>query len=127
MRQITTHETNDCNKAIMIDADNLGTGGASHLYVMRIHPGIGRAHSLEAIQSQAIKFQDGPIAEAGVNGLTHEVLYAILIDRLEGWQAGPYACEQNEVALSHIRAALAAAEWRTDERIERGVEGTHEV
>jgi hypothetical protein len=59
-------------------------------------------------------FQNGPVKEngEGVNGLTHEVLLAILIDRLRGFQAGPYACPENALALSYIEGALAALNAR---------------
>lgn len=127
MPEIYTHQTNETNKCIELDADERGNGNASHKYVMRVRPGPGRIQTLENLHVQALKFQDGPIAEVGVNGITNEVLYAILIDRLEGWQAGEYACENNAIALEHVRAALQAAEFRTAERVARGVEGTHEV
>jgi hypothetical protein len=54
-----------------------------------------------------IQFQNGPIAEAGVNGITQEVLLAIVADRLRSFQAGPYACQENADALSHVSAAQA--------------------
>ncbi len=70
-------------------------------------------------------FQNGPIKEVGVNGVTHEALLAILIDRIEGFQAGPYACEDNKQALIHLQDALYHLQQRTRVRIARGVEGTH--
>jgi hypothetical protein len=72
-----------------------------------------------------IEFQNGPIKEVGVNGLTHEVLLAILADRLRCFQAGAFANEFNAEALSHIEAAQAALQARTRERMSRNVEGTH--
>ena len=101
MRTITTHHTNDANKAITLEADarNPDNGNASHVY---------RAHYLQKDkdwfsrhQSQTISFQNGPIGEVGVNGITNEALLAILIDRLEGFQSSKYACEENETALTH--------------------------
>lgn len=38
--------------------------------------------------------------------ITNEVLLAVLIDRLEGFQTGPYPCPQNEDALNLLRVAL---------------------
>jgi hypothetical protein len=113
--------------------DEPGQGGASHLYsitgldstsntsdpfVKRY--GKGADHS-------TILFQNGPIKEFGVNGITHEALLAILIDRLKGFQSGPYKNQDNSYAQYHLEQALAFLQNRTRERIARGVEGTHTV
>lgn len=76
-----------------------------------------------------LHFQNGPVKEDGngVNGLTHEVLLAILIDRIEGFQTGPWACPENALTLGYLRAALAQLHARTNAREARGVEGTHQV
>ena len=76
-----------------------------------------------------ILFQNGPIAEdgVGVNGVTHEVLLAIVADRLRSFQQGPYACKANACALTHIEEAMHWLQQRTLERMRRGVEGTHVV
>ncbi len=54
-------------------------------------------------------------------GVTNEVLLAVVIDRLEGFQAGPFACEYNRLALEHARSALAFLHARSQERANRGV------
>jgi hypothetical protein len=76
-----------------------------------------------------LSFQDGPVKEngEGVNGITHEVLLAILIDRLMGFQSGQYANDYNAKALTHLQVALDALHQRTRDREARGVEGTHKV
>ena len=77
--------------------------------------------------SVVLRFQNGPIAEVGTNGITHEALLAILIDRLEGFQKGPYAHGYNADALTSLRSAQASLKQRTIDRLARGVEGTHAV
>ena len=121
-RKITGHETNPCNEAITIEADerDAQNGNTSHCYFLSWLNG-GAGHGLR------LDFQAGPIAEAGVNGLTNEALLVVLIDRFEGFQSSPHACEENEWALHGLRFALAAMRCRTRERIARGVEGTHAV
>lgn len=120
MRNITEHEVNPANQSLSITViDEPGHGGASHHYAID-------CGSNETVATD-IKFQNGPIAEAGVNGLTHEVLIAILCDRLRGFQAGAYANQFNAVALLHLELAQKALQSRTRERMERGVEGTHTV
>ena len=74
-----------------------------------------------------ILFQNGAIPEAGVNGVTQEVLLAIVADRLRSFQAGPFANDYNAAALSHVESALGALLDRTRNRMARGVEGTHTV
>lgn len=116
MRSITDHIVNVVNDSIRITAeDEPGPGGANHHYLVDLGCG-GREID--------IRFQNGPIAESGVNGITQEVLLAIVIDRLRSFQAGPFSCRENAVALEHATLALDALKSRTRERMARGVEGT---
>ncbi len=125
MREITSHQINECNSAIRIHAhDAVAPGGAPAAYALT-WPGQTASGPMEV--SMSLQFQNGPIAEVGVNGVTHEVLLAILIDRLEGFQSGPYACEENADALRYLHAAADRLNARTRARVARGVEGTHEV
>jgi hypothetical protein len=71
-----------------------------------------------------IAFQNGPIKEFGSNGLTQEALFAIIIDRLEGFQTGKFSCRENAVALTHTDTALLWLKKRTFDRLARSVEGT---
>ncbi|MEI7534226.1 MAG: acyl carrier protein [Verrucomicrobiae bacterium] len=126
MREITTHKVNGCNEAIQLHVmDEPGDGGASHKYMiefMNTSPeNRGRA------DRYAINFQKGPIGISGVNGITQEVLIAICIDRLECFQKGPFACEDNMDALCLLRAAQNALHRRTRDRLAKGIEGTHIV
>lgn len=61
------------------------------------------------------------------NGITNEALLAILIDRLEAYQAGNCKCQDNEIALGHLKAALNALQHRTNDRITRNVIATNGV
>jgi hypothetical protein len=117
-RELTAHKVNACNQALSVHAmDGPGPGGASHEYRIQLN---GSNYLM-------VNFQNGPIAEAGTNGITHEVLLAVLLDRLTGFQAGPYACEENESALTHLQRAMDVLHARTSKRLARGVEGTHAV
>lgn len=122
-RPIHTHKINGCNEAIALSAeDEPGPGGACHHYLMSFPdktPGL--------YQITNLRFQNGPLNEAGVNGLTHEVLLAVLIDRLTGFQSGKFASNLNAKALYHLERAAAALKERTIQRVARGVEGTHTV
>lgn len=117
-RTLEEHKVNPANDTLTISVmDEPGSGGAHHEYV--VSGGV-----MEPIE---ISFQNGPIAEAGVNGITQEVLLAIVADRLRGFQAGPYACKANACALTHVEEAMHWLQQRTIERMRRGVEGTHTV
>lgn len=130
MREIHDHKVNPANDTLTIEVhDEPGAGGANHLYAVygldyRRNPA---ADDYCRDDTRAtILFQNGPIAENGVNGVTHEVLLAIVADRLRSFQDGPYACKANACALTHIEEAQHWLQQRTLERMRRGVEGTHE-
>ncbi len=119
MRKLTDHIVNPANDRIEISVmDEPGAGGAHHYYAVDVD---GSEDGLD------VHFQNGPIAEAGVNGVTQEVLLAIVIDRLRCFQAGPFACKENTKALDHALQSLAWLKSRTKARMDRGVEGTHKL
>ena len=134
MRKLTEHivEGDSANHQLEIEVqDAPGQGGAHHLYaVYGFHSAtnpVGEVDSsLKNETVLKIFFQNGPIKEVGVNGITQEALLAIVIDRLKSFQAGPFASEYNERSLHHCRLALNEVHARTRERIKRGVEGTHQ-
>lgn len=74
-----------------------------------------------------VRFQKGPVKEHGINGVHNEDLLAMVYTRLKGFQATPFACKENELAIAHIEGALTALRARTNERESRGVEGTNVV
>ncbi len=118
MRLINDHKVNPANDKIeLVVLDEPGSGGACHEY---------RATLLDGRETH-ISFQNGPINEVGVNGLTHEVLIAIVVDRLRDFQRGPYACRENALALTKLEEAQQWLQHRTRARTARGVEGTHAV
>ncbi len=134
MRNITSHQVNPANEQLQISVlDEPGSGGANHLYKITgfdssTNPSCPwqKLHGSPAVHAHVL-FQNGPIKEAGVNGITHEALLAILIDRLEHFQKGPYACPENMAALHALIDARTALNSRTTAREQRGVEGTHQI
>jgi len=128
MRTLTSHIVNPANDKLTITVvDEPGCGGANHLYVIdgfdtANNPSEGENHPSSTLR---VLFQNGPINEVGVNGVTHEALLAILIDRLVGFQRGPFANDFNREALAHLREAQVQLQQRTRERMARQVEGTH--
>ena len=131
-RVITEHHTNALNRGLSITVcDAPGVGGASHLYLIEGFEPFENPAANALLDSPGpggafILFQNGPALE-GANGLTHEVLLAVVIDRLRSFQAGQFACPENASALLHCQAALGALGRRSAGRAARGVEGTHTV
>ncbi len=131
MRELTDHIVSG-DQAVQLKievTDEPGAGGANHCYHISGfetdtnksgHPTDPPYEALE------ILFQNGPIKEAGVNGITSEALIAICIDRLRSFQTGPYGCRENAIALTHFEEGLMWLQRRTVARIKRGVEGTHQ-
>jgi hypothetical protein len=106
--------------------DEPGAGGANHHYMITT-PDWTRAPDGSGAQGVwDINFQNGPINENGVNGVTQEALLAIVADRLRSFQAGPFACRENALALTKIEEAQHWLHSRTLARMQRGVEGTHQ-
>lgn len=99
-RQIDEHhDGHGLNDDIVISADEKDPsgGGASHVYQA----------ALDGTVIASVQFQHGPRNELGsIPGATEAVLLAILIDRLRGFQAGPYACRENAIQLTHLEEAL---------------------
>ena len=150
MRTITDHKLNGLNDALEITVlDEPGQGGACHQYQIswgNVERGPKQTIAeLEAIlekndkqvsllpnggvcigNTSLVSFQNGPIKEAGVNGISGEALIAIVIDRLRSFQAGPFSCRDNAVALTKLEEAMMWLQKRTRDRLARGVEGTNQ-
>lgn len=134
MRKLNGHVVNPANDKLRITVtDEPGAGGAQHLYMIEGFdtstnpscPFVER-HGTPA-QHTTILFQNGPINDVGVNGITQEALLEIVADRLRSFEAGPFACRENALALTKIEEAQHWLQQRTLARMRRGVEGTHTV
>ena len=97
--------------------DEPGAGGACHEYQVRPVDG----QNVTAFAT--VGFQNGGVKESGVNGCMNEDLLAIVLDRLYGFQSGDFYCRENVHAITKLEEALHWLNHRTDERINRGVEG----
>ena len=117
MREIKTHQVvgDPAPQLTLIARGELSHGGAFHEYAILV-PAFPDNNIV-------IQFQKGPIGEFGCNGLSHEVLLAVVIDRLRCFQAGEYACRDNALALTKLEEGLMWLQRRTLDRIARGVEG----
>lgn len=108
-------------------ADEPGAGGACHEYGICHEPQTSDDMAHPWNEYGYIKFQNGPIGENGVNGCHQEDLLAIVLHRLQSFQAGPFACRENAIAITKIEEAMHWLNHRTVQRQKRGVEGTSAV
>lgn len=128
MRTINEHKVNPANDKLTIHVlDDPGAGGANHHYMITTPDWTRAPDGSDAHGVWDINFQNGPINENGINGVTHEALLAIVADRLRSFQAGPFACRENALALTKIEEAQHWLHSRTLARMQRGVEGTHKL
>ena len=116
----------------VVTADEPGPGNANHHYHItgfntKTNPSdpFTARHGQPACHATVL-FQHGTIPEVGMNGVTHEALLAIVIDRLKAFQAGPFACRENALALMNLEQGLNWLKHRTYDRLRRGVEGRHQ-
>lgn len=137
IREISDHYINSFNREhLQIWADERSNGSASHVYSIGLVTCPEDKHSLSGgdVQVSAdgklkeeicvIKFQMGPVQEVGFNGLTDEALLAIVIDRIQGFQRGPFSCRENALAVTNLEQAMHWLEHRSRDRERRQVEGT---
>jgi hypothetical protein len=107
----------------VIVMDEPGAGNACHKYEIHDIKGPEEPTNLLGI----ISFQNGPIKESGINGVTNEDLLRVVIDRLQGFQSGSFNCRENQLALDSIQSGLNWLTSRTRQREIRGVEGTNVI
>ncbi len=120
MRSIDIHhDGHGLNESIIIQTDEPDQSGAAHEYKLHIvRP------DADGYQVASIQFQKGPRnVEGSIPGATEASLLAVLIDRLRGFQAGPYACRENAIQLTKLEEVLHWTKARADERAKRGVLG----
>lgn len=127
-RELTSHKVNGLNESIQIVVlDEPGQGNACHVYGVSLVSGKpDDPDDDRETKSTLIQFQNGPVLEAGFNGISQEALLAIVEDRLLGFQSGQYACRENAIALTHVQEAMLWLQKRTHDRMKRGVEGTNQ-
>jgi hypothetical protein len=114
-RQVVDHhDGHGLNESIVIYTDEPDGSGGAHQYTAWIGD----------TRVAVVQFQKGPRnVEGSTPGMTEAALLAILIDRLRGFQAGPYSCRENAIQLTHLEETLHWTKARADARARRGVLG----
>lgn len=83
--------------------------------------------SADGIKIGQVDFQEGPIKENGLNGISNEDLLIMVMTRLQAFQCSDYKCVENQEAIDAIDEALRSLNSRTTNRISRNAEGTSKV
>ena len=111
----------------VVAMDEKSNGNANHKYhVLTSHPQNNGEPVPDKILGDVV-FQQGPIKEAGVNGVMNEDLIVMILDRLNGFQESEFKCRENAIAITKLEEALLWLNKRTLDRERRNVEGTHKV
>lgn len=111
IRVIHDHEVNALNRMIkLMRSDGLGNPGVEgRIYDMILGPDFG-SHRLQFHQDNTVHVgalgQTTASTAIEPNGLTNEVLLAIVKDRLECSQRGAHRCREDALALTKIEEAL---------------------
>jgi hypothetical protein len=128
---ISSHEVEGAasNLKIVVGDEPAVPGNGNHRYDILGFDTASNASEYEGSFARALSvlFQNGPIPSHGNNGVTIEALLAVIAHRLEGFQTGPFASQDNEDALFHTLQAMEALQRRTRNRIARQVEGTYQA
>jgi len=72
-----------------------------------------------------VVYQNGFPQDVGVNGCRVEDVIDVAIERLQQFQAGPLACEENRSAIRYLSAARQALHERIQRRQLQGVLNTY--
>ena len=120
MRELDDHhDGHGLNEQLQIDTDQPDQSGAAHRYLVR-YVGV----DVLPVEVANIQFQQGPRNVKGSTpGITEAALLTVLIDRLRGFQAGPYSCRENAIQLTKLEEVLHWTKARADARAKRGVLG----
>jgi hypothetical protein len=152
MREITTHKVSSVEspRIFAVDKPDPNAGGMHHVYavVWGTNDGddMGEVGDLDqgyqltdlgvkgelylgndsggfSVKGAIIRYQHGPVKEAGPNGLQGECLRAIEIDRLDCANKGPFPCRENSLAKTKLEESLMWGQERTRRRRDAGAEG----
>lgn len=128
VKRLTEHKisTLNINNIEVYPIDERDSDGAHHWYcidVLKLSEQEKCEGLFEVPYTVNLKFQKGGLQEAGPNGITDQALIAIVLDRMRGFQNGPYSSRDNAIAITKLEEALDRMARRYRERALRGVEG----
>lgn len=60
-----------------------------------------------------VYFQEGPVAETGLNGISNEDALIMVLERLEAFQKTDKACVENVTVMTYLKHAIAGLKRRS--------------
>ncbi len=129
--EMRIQKQDNLNDVFIIDEEP-GNGGAYHNYLVVKHGAATEDKEAGTVLLDPndillqVGFQNGPRKAAdSIHGVLEGDLLEIVRNRLQSFQKGPFATEDNANALRHIEEALMWLNKRQADRKERGVLGTN--
>ena len=129
--EMRIQKQDNLNDVFIID-EKPGNGGAYHNYLIVKQGAATEDKEMGTVLLDPndillqVGFQNGPRKEAdSTHGVLEGDLLEIVRNRLQCFQKGPFATEDNANALQHIEEALMWLNKRQADRKERGVLGTN--
>ncbi len=123
-RPLFDHKNNKFNRMCVevFTTDHCQQDGAHHAYRIEVYDRYDKKD--EGMRSHAeLQFQNGGLKEVGANGITDQALLAIVLDRMRGFNDGPYRCRENSIIITKLEEAMMWMEKRSNDRARRCVEG----
>lgn len=130
-RTVTAHQTAGLDPLtdalqILSDAPDTQNGHGTHHYICQIFDESRKAGTPQPFS--VVNFQHGPRGDATSSpGITSLALLAVLVDHLQSFQAGPYACRENALAITALEEARGWILKRVIDRKRRNVLGQNAV
>lgn len=128
--QVYDHKNNRFNREhIVVTAVTppAPDGACKHYSIAAVIPAQTSDSSEQVVNQSTLDFQDGSIAEVGPNGITDQALLAVVLDRMRGFNNGPYRCRENSVIITKIEEALMWMEKRSNDRARQGIDGVRNL
>lgn len=127
-RPLSDHKNNKFNRLCVdvIAMDAPQSDGANHAYRIEVYKrfdGQDLGPDQGMVAHCDLPFQNGGLKEVGPNGITDQALLAITLDRMRGFNDGPYRCRENSIIITKLEEAMMWMEKRSNDRSRRNVEG----
>lgn len=97
----TSRLNRECIDVFATDEKNVHDG-AHHAYRIEVRA-FENPKNAEPVLTVDLPFQDGGLEEVGANGITEQALLAIVLDRLRGFNTGPFSSRENSIAIASRR------------------------
>lgn len=123
-RPLSDHKSNKLNRLCVdvIAMDKPSSDAANHQYRIEVYKRF-QSDDQGMVGQVDLQFQNGGLKEVGPNGITDQALLAVVLDRMRGFNEGPFRCRENSLIITKLEEAMMWMEKRSNDRARRNVEG----